>query len=82
MASYYVVRCRACHQLVPLIEFFPEFSYKFPDMFTVVHKQHVPSASCDLELHYDWHNIRRAVLAKLPNFKAHSGFEKHKKAKM
>jgi hypothetical protein len=48
---------------------------------TVIHKQYVPSASCDLELHYDWHNIRRAVLAKLPNFKPFE-FEKHKKAKM
>jgi hypothetical protein len=27
MASYYVIRCRACHQLVPLIEFSPEFSF-------------------------------------------------------
>ena len=68
--------------MVPLIKFFPDFSYKLPDKFTVIHKQHVPSVSCELELHYDWHSIKRTVLADVPNFKAHPEFERHKKAWM
>jgi hypothetical protein len=53
-----------------------------PDKFGVVHKQHVPSASCELELHYDWHTIRRIALPDVPDFKPHPEFEKYKKGRM